>query len=81
MEQSEKMKDFYLTVEARIWTFLSYLCHVRSTAECGVLSGEAFISLKVFLKSFYRCQLPHKSVNLSSIIAKIKGRLTNLFGN
>ena len=34
--------------------------------------GTRFISHKVFLKSFCRSQLPHKSVNLSSTITNIK---------
>ena len=35
----------------------------------------------VFLKSFYRSQLSHKSVNLSFTMTNIKNKLTNLGGN
>jgi len=50
---------------------------------CG-LEGEArpgasnVISHTVFLKSFCRSQLPHKSVNLSFTITNIKNKLTDL---
>jgi hypothetical protein len=41
----------------------------------------AFISHKVFLKTFCRSQLPHKPVNLSFTITYIKNQLTNLWGS
>ena len=40
-----------------------------------------FISHKVFIKSFCRSQLPHKSAILSFTIADIINRLTDLCGN
>ena len=39
------------------------------------------ISQKVFMKSFCRSQLPHKSVNLSFTITDTKNQLTDLYGN
>jgi len=36
---------------------------------------------QVFLKSFCRSQLPHKSVNLSFTITNIKNKLTDLCWN
>ena len=38
-------------------------------------------NILIFLKSFCKCQLPHKSVNISSIITYIKSKLTDLCGN
>ena len=40
-----------------------------------------FASLKVSLKSFFRSQLPHKSVNVSFTITAIKNKLTDLCRN
>ena len=39
------------------------------------------ISHKVFLRSFRRSQLPHKSVNLFFTITNVKYKLTDLCGN
>ena len=36
---------------------------------------------KLFLKSFCRSQLPHKSVNLSFTVTYVKNKLTDLYGN
>ena len=40
-----------------------------------------FISDKVFVKSFCRSQLPHKSVNLSFTVTNMKHKLTKLCGD
>ena len=40
-----------------------------------------FISQKVFLKSFYKSQFPHKFVNLFSTSGMMKDMLTILCGN
>jgi len=32
--QLKGLKDFYLNAKARIWPWLSYMCHIRSTAAC-----------------------------------------------
>ena len=42
---------------------------------------RAFISQKVFLKSFCKNQFPHKSVNLSFSITNVENKLTDLCGN
>ena len=39
------------------------------------------ISQKVFITSFLKSQFPHKSVNLSFIIATMKDKLTDFRGN
>ena len=39
------------------------------------------IAHNVFLKSFCKSQLPHKSANLSFTITNIKNKLTDLCGN
>jgi len=39
------------------------------------------ISHKVFLKSFRRTQVPHKSVNLSFSVTNTENKLTDLCGN
>ena len=41
----------------------------------------AFISHKVFIKSFCKSQFPHKFVNVFFIIAIVKDELTDLCGN
>ena len=38
-EQLKSVKDLYLKAKARIWPCLSYVCHVRSTAESLATSG------------------------------------------
>ena len=54
----------------------------HSRSECLPAGCAAdFTSQKVFMKSFCESQFLHKSVNLSSIIANIKDKLTNLCGN
>ena len=40
-----------------------------------------FISQKVLIKSFWKSQVLHISVNLSFIITNIKNKLTNVCGN
>ena len=51
------------------------------TFDCHPVSRSILISHKVFLKSFCRSQLPHKSVNLSFTITHTKNKLKNLYGN
>ena len=46
-----------------------------------ILQADNRISHKVFIKSFYRSHLPHKSVNLSFTITNTKNMLTDLCGN
>jgi hypothetical protein len=46
-------------------------------AECR----RVFISYKVFSKSFYMSQRPHKSVNLFSVLEIVKDKLTDLWGS
>ena len=36
---------------------------------------------KLFIKSFYKSQFPHKSVNLSLLFTNMKNKLTDLCGN
>ena len=43
--------------------------------------GAAFISHKLFIKSFCKSQFLHKSVNLFLILVIIKDKFTDLFGN
>ena len=43
--------------------------------------GRSFISQKEFTKTFYKCQVPHKSVNVSFIFTDVKNELTDLCGN
>ena len=40
-----------------------------------------FISQKVFIKSFFKSQFPHKSVNLPFTITIVKNKSTHLCGN
>ena len=42
---------------------------------------NVFMSHKVFLKTFGRSQLHHKSVNLSFTITNMKNKLTEFCGN
>ena len=42
---------------------------------------DTHISHKVFIKSFGKSQLPHKSVNVYLILVMVKGELTDLLGN
>ena len=56
------------------------LCETSFQANTGV-HPAAFISHQVFLKSFCRSQLPHKSVRLSFTITDIKNKLMDLCGN
>ena len=39
-EQPTYFKEFRLTAKARIWPQLSYLCHIRSTAEQPLRSSH-----------------------------------------
>ena len=39
------------------------------------------IAHKVFLRSFCKIQLPHKSINLSTTITNMNNKLTDLCGN
>ena len=52
-----------------------------SVARRQASTTKVFISHKVFLKSFCRSELPHKSVNLSFTITNIKNKLADLCGN
>ena len=45
------------------------------------LAPTDLIPQRVFVKSFCRSQLPHKSVNLSFTITDLKNKLTDLVGN
>ena len=62
-------------------SLLGRFCFPRQKCTwAGVCTG-AFISHRVFVKSFFISQLSHKSVNLSFPITNIKNELTNLCGN
>jgi len=60
-----------MRVEGGIW----------SVPSLNGARGDALISQKVFIKSFFKSQFPHKSVKLSFIITNMKNKLTNLRGN
>jgi hypothetical protein len=47
----------------------------------GAGSFSALISQKVFIELFCKSQMPHKLVNLSSTVTRVKDKLTNLCGN
>jgi len=78
-------KCFNMKAKDIIWPRLSYMCHICE--KLGVpslvprVSPRDFISHTVFIKSFCKSQLPHKSVNVSFIITDIKNKLTDLCGN
>jgi len=44
-------------------------------------ASRGILSQAVFIKSFCKSQVPHKSVNLSFIITNVKNKLTDLCGN
>ena len=58
--------------EAKSWIALDH------SREVSVKTARGFVSHKVFLKSFCRRQLSHRSVNVSSTIDNIN---KGLFGN
>ena len=49
---------------------------IVSEAGCG--GASEFFLHKVFLKSFSKSQLPHKSVKLSFTLTNIKNKMTDL---
>jgi len=51
------------------------------TPAAHLRPASVLITQKVFLKSFFKSQLPYKSVNLSFIITNINNKLTDLCGN
>ena len=91
----KRFRGFCLKDEAGIWPRLSCMCHIRSNLALTVLyvphsldsslrevvSRGILFSHTVFLKSFFRSQIPHKSVNVSFTITDIKNKLTDLCGN
>jgi len=50
--------------------------HHQLHADVGVS-----VLSQLFIKSFCRSQLPHRSVNLSFNITDIKNKFTDLYGN
>jgi hypothetical protein len=53
----------------------------RWPLACWGVTSSVFIAHYMFLKSFCRSELTHKSSNLSWTISNIKKKLTDLYGN
>ena len=73
----EETRDPSREVVGRVARSPSSRCLIRETINPCASPGARFS----FIKSFSRCQFPHKSVNLFFILVMIKEKLTDLWGN
>jgi len=57
-DKLQGLKDFYLNVKVRIWSWLSYLCHIRSTAARRVpfRPPPSILSIKRSCKTRFHLQ-------------------------
>ena len=72
----------------RVYTWVLHSTYRKVVSGEGALSVRicqmrcyVFISQKVFIMSFFKGQLPHKSVNLFFILVIPMNKLTNICGN
>ena len=61
---------------------MNIFCEIKAVQHCAGRDARGkLISNEALMKSFFKSQFPHNSVNLFSIFAIVKDDLTDLCGN